>query len=93
MAEDGGDLLHHLVASHRAELAVKVRSLDGCVRERAAAGKAATSTVGARHHLLHLVDARILLDPELLRYEEEDEGQQQSEDRDDDDSPDNSLCH
>ena len=37
-----------------------------------AACESAAAAVGAGEHLLHLVDARVLLDPELLGHEIED---------------------
>lgn len=80
IAEDGRNFLHHFISSDRAVIVVKVRSLHRCIGKCTAAGESAASTIRTRHHLLHLVDARVLLDLELLRDEEEDEGQQQSED-------------
>ena len=92
-AEDGSHLLHHLVAAHRTVLVVQIGGFDRRIGEGAASGEAAAAAVGARHHLLHFVDPRIFLNPELARHPEEDEREQQAQDGQNRDGPDNSLCH
>ena len=72
-------------------MVVQVGRFDRGIRKRTAAGEAAAAAVGAGHHLLDLIDPRILLDPELLRDEEEGEGKQQTEAGEDSDSP-NECC-
>ena len=68
-------------------MVVQVGRLDRGIRKRPAAGETAAAAIGARHHLLDLIDPRIFLDPELLRDEEEDEGEQQTEAGEDSDGP------
>ena len=91
--ENGSDLLHHLVAAHRAILIVQVRCFDRRIGESAASGEAAAAAVGARHHLLHFVNPRVLLDLELARHPEQDQRKQQAQDAQDRDGPDDCLSH
>ena len=91
ITEYGSNFLHNLIATHRTEVVVEVRSLHGSVGESTATRESATAAIGARHHLLHLIDARILLHLELLRDEEEDESEHQAEGRQDDNGP-NDSC-
>ena len=71
---------------------VQIRSLHGGIGESAATGEAAAAAVGARHHLLHLVDTRILLNLELLRQQEKQQGENQSKTGQNRYCPDDS-CH
>ena len=93
VAKDGGHLLHCLVASDRAIVVVQIRSLHRSLRESVAAGETTTTAVSAWHDLLHLLDARILLNLEPLRDNVEGQRQQEAKPRDDCDGPDDYCCH
>ena len=71
--------LHAVAAAHRAEQLRNVIAFHEGVGHAAASGESAASAVGAREHLLHLVDSRILLDAEFLRHEVEHHGRENSQ--------------
>ena len=82
VTEDGGYLGHGVVAADRTEVIVQVRGLHGRFCERPATGETAPAAVRAGHHLLHLVDARILDHLELFSHQVEDEGKHESDEGD-----------
>ena len=93
IAEDSGHFLHHLIASDRTEMPVKIRRFYSSIREGTTSGKAAAAAIGARHHLFNLVNARIFLNLELLRHEEKHHGKQKSQTGKNHDCPDNCTSH
>jgi len=73
LAQIGGHSLHAIPSAHRAEEFRNVVALDQRIGHSAASGETATAAVRTGEHFLHLVDAGILLDAELLRHEVEDD--------------------
>ena len=82
ITENGGYLLHDVVSAYRAEIGAEVRSLDGGLGESAAARESATAAIGARHHLLHLVNPWIFFYLEPFGNKVQDNRQDQSQNGD-----------
>jgi len=71
--------LHAVAAAHRAEQRRNVVAFHERIGHAAASGESAAAAVRPGEHLLHLVDARVLLDPEFPGHEVEHHGREHSQ--------------
>ena len=89
VSEDGSHLGHDIVSANGTIIVVQVRGFDSRLGEGTATRETAAAAIRTWHHLLHLIDARILHHLELQGYKIEDNRQHQSQKGDDHKGPKN----